>query len=211
VKRTIFFIFICLIRQLSFAQEKQLHGRVYLSPALAFSPIENRKINDNITTSTYSTTTRLVLGVGVDLLQEFNKNWSIGLTACFIQKGYLAIEETVYSNGVNMGGGYERKDLLYLQPMLFIEKNLPIKHSKYMFLLSSGLFYSFVPYKLSPLGTPSPEERLGNDFGVSVATGICRKHLFTKIDFQKGLIGIKNFSNNHFTTSIINFNIGCVF
>ncbi len=79
MKKNLITIITLLIGLNSHAQEKKFAFRVYISPSICKSSIQNRNFKDGSVTLTNLTKSQgLFFGGGLETLKKLNKNWLIG-------------------------------------------------------------------------------------------------------------------------------------
>ena len=149
----------------------------------------------------------MFFGVGLEVLKKMENNCLIGAELGYVSKGYLATDDSSFSYGGLTGTTYIRADMNFWQPAIFVEKQFVLKNPDYSVLLNGGLFYGLHVTNLIGFGL----EADGNDFGTSLALGIQRKRAFVKLDFEKGLIFIRNNADASFRTNVLRFKIGYSF
>lgn len=198
-------LIICLLAMHSYGQERKVTLNVYISPSICQSPTQYRVFNDGkVTLTNLTKSSSLFFGFGLQLLKSLDKNWLIGGDLGFASKGYFATRDTIYNIGSLSGTGFTRTDLNFLETTVFMEKQIILKNPVYRIMFSTGLFYGLHIPNIFGFGL----EANGNDIGTSLSIGIQRKRIFTKLDFKKGLIDIKNNANSSFKTNILSFKIG---
>ena len=144
-------------------------------------------------------------------MKKLQNNFLLGGDFAYISKGNLKIYDTVYSNGSISGFSFQRIELPYIETTIFLEKQVILKNQKDRILFSSGLFFGLHASYIGRFVLQAKGNNdIGNDFGVSCAVGIQKKRFFTKFDFKKGLINIKNDKAAIFKTTIIALKIGHV-
>ena len=189
----------------SFSQEKNFFFKGYISPGISFSQNQNTVHTDGqLTSADLSKSMIFNFGLGIELLKRIKNDWLIGADIGFIGKGYFERNDITYSGGSISGTTYTRYDMNFFETTLFIEKQIQMKNPSYKLLIDGGLFYGTHILNLVSFGI----EANGNDFGTSLSAGIQRKKVFVKLDFDKGLITIKNNANAFFKTNVLSFKIG---
>lgn len=205
-----FFLFSCLT---IFGQEKSWNLRGYLNPGVSISPI-NHKIYENgkTTLNEMSRKGRVgIWGAGVDLLKRVGDDLFIGTNASFITKGYLATHTRWFLDGYEAGTGYSRDDLTYLETKIYLEKHYLIPNSNKKFTLGAGLFYGARPLIIWGKRPDVGFDLFGSDFGPHISAGILVNKFYSKLEFEQGLIYVKNDEGAKFKTGIISLQIGYYF
>ena len=210
VVTVLFFLFSCLT---IFGQDKPWHFRGYLSPGVAISPVQHKRYENGETSlNEMSRKGRVGLwGAGVDLLKRVNDDLFIGTNASFITKGYLATYTKWFSGGYENGTGYSRDDLTYLETKIYLEKHFLISNSNKKFSIGAGFFYGARPL-INWGGGPGPGfDLFGSDFGPNISGGILINRFYSKLEFEKGLLFVKNDEEARFKTGMISLQIGYYF
>lgn len=192
-----------------YAQHQKIKGRLYLNPGIGFSPIVHRIFNDgDITSITVTKKIEIVWGGGIEVLKDLKNNFYLAGDLAFILKGNLKTYDTVYSRGSIAGYSFSNEGLSYIETTIFLEKQVPLKNLNNRILFSSGLFYGIHGSHLGSLILQGSKSDFGNDFGAILSLGIQRRGFFTKFDFKKGLINMKNDKNILFKTNVLTLKVG---
>ena len=202
----LFFLFSCLT---IFGQDKSWHLRGYLNPGVSISPIQHKsRENGENTLNEMSHKGRVgIWGAGVDLLKPVGDDLFIGTNASFITKGYLATYTKWFNGGYQSGTGYSRDDLTYLETKINVEKHFLISNSGMKYLVSAGFFYGVRPR----IGGGGDGMLYGSDFGPNISAGILKNKFYSKLEFEKGLLFVKNDEEARFKTGMISLQIGYYF
>ena len=198
-------ILVCVMGIGATAQDKTLALRLYLSPAICRTFTQYRVLSDGVATlNNLTKSSGVFFGGGVAVLKNIDENWLIGGDIGFVSKGDFAIRDSVYHNGGFGGTSFTREELNFLQTLVFVERQKELKNKDDKLLFASGIFYGMRFRSLIGYGL----DVKAHDFGTSVSLGIQHRRFFTKIDYQMGLVNIKNAVGSEFKTNILSFKIG---
>lgn len=206
----LFFLFSCLT---VFGQGKSWHLRGYLNPGVSISPINHKTYeNGKATLNEVSRQGRVGLwGAGVDLLKSVGEDLFIGTNASFITKGYLATHTRWMLDGYETGTGYSRDDMTYLETKIYLEKHLLISESAKKITIGAGLFYGARPNMIWGKRPDVGFDLYGSDFGPVISIGFSINKFYSNLEFEKGLINVKNDESLNFKTGIISLQLGYYF
>ena len=205
MKRTILYTITLLIAFNAHAQEKKWVIRGYISPGIGKSFTQQRiSESGQLTSINLVKSSDVLYGGGLEVLRKFNNNWLIGAEYGYITKGNLTKRETRLTPEGILGKNYKSVEISFIEIAIFAEKQFELKNPKYRLMLDAGIFHG---NKL-PSAFDFGLEAKGNDFGTKLAGGIQRGRVFLKVEYEKGLIKIKNNVNPSYQTSIFRFKIG---
>lgn len=203
VVTVLFFLFSCLT---IFGQDKSWNVRGYLNPGVGISPVQHKIVeNRNIVSNEMSRKGKGIFwGAGIDLLKRVDGDLFLAINASFITKGYLATYIKSFDLGYESGTGYRRDDLVYLETKINVEKHFLISNSEIKYLISAGFFYGVRPR----IGGGGDGMLYGSDFGPNISAGILKNRFYSKLEFEKGLLFVKNDEEARFKTGVISLQIG---
>lgn len=204
--RIVLYILLLIATNNLFGQEKNFELRLYISPNITATRTLHRVFKDgNVYSAHLTKSKRIFFSGGVEFLRNISPTLLLGSNLGLITKGYFAVSDTNYFQEVQIGTSFERVDLHYLEPTLFVEKQVILNDNKSKILLTAGLFYGI--HIAEPVQTDLDAN--DNDFGVAFSLGLKHKFLYIKVDFRRGLTEIHNKTTTTFRTAGLNFNIGC--